>query len=207
MFELTSSALQKNLRFEQARHPAAYVAASLHEQVLSETLARTSKTESSREPHSEKRVHHLEKVHNRDLLKCYLRRLGLTIDSQLLFDVTADCDFEIWSMGMQFIGCSHGFMRASSYSFQELTETSWSELFTRDPKFQKDVVHAISWLAKDPHNNRYLSRVADWHLVKEVASNRHVVEIRIKSAGVAFAPTGEPKAIVAITQLRPPSGA
>lgn len=207
MFELTSSALKKDLRFKQELHPAAYFAASLHEEVLSETLDQMVPTSSPSTPLSERKLHHLEKVHSRDLLKCYLRRLGISIDAQLLFDVTLDCDFEIWSLDMQFIGCSHGFMRASSYSFQELAERNWSELFTRDSRFQQDVVDAITWLAQDPRNNRYRAPVADWHLVKELASNRHVVEIRIKSAGIAFDHYGEPKAIVAITQLRHPSGA
>lgn len=205
MFELTSSALKKDLRFKQELHPAAYFAASLHEEVLSETLDQIVPTSSPSTPLSERKLHHLEKVHSRDLLKCYLRRLGISIDSQLLFDVTLDCDFEIWSLDMQFIGCSHGFMRASSYSFQELAERSWSELFTRDSEIQNQIVSAISWLLHDPKNRRYIANITSWHTVKETSAEGHAIEIRIKSGGIAVDSAGQPLAIVAVTQLRSPS--
>ncbi len=215
MFELTRSALLKDLQFEQERHPAAFLAASLHENVLHDVLdlapsEMTFEGVSQKDlttPLSEKKIHRLEKVHSRDLLKCYLRRLGVSIDSQLLFDVTIDCDFEIWSPTMQFIGCSHGFMRASSYSFQDLSERNWSELFAREPQIQGQIVTAISWLMQDPRNRRYVTGVTDWHFVKETSARGHAIEIRVKSGGIAFDPNGQPQAIVAVTQLRSPSRA
>lgn len=185
MFELTSTALSKNLSFAKDRHPAAFEAAALHEAVLAELLPQ-------------------KREHSRDLLKSYLRRLDLSVDSRLLMDLNLDCDFEIWTPDMRFVGCSHGFMKASSYSFEDLAERNWAELFSRDPIYQQQILAAIMWLLQSPRERTYIPDVTDWHVVAESAAERRAIEIRVKSGGIAYTSSGEPRAIIAITQLRGP---
>lgn len=195
MYELVARAFDKDLGpgvvAELAPHAVDLM--KRHEEILCELLQITpdNRVSSAPEPSA------------RDLFKSYLKRLGLKVSSEFLLQVGKDDDFEIWTADMKFIGCSHGFMRASSYSFKELTETDWSELFLRDLENQGKLMQAIQIMQK---GTPYVFDVTDWHEVKEIAAKKVTIHIRVKATALAFdAITGEPKAIVGSIQIKRPS--
>lgn len=126
-------------------------------------------------------------------------RLGLKTDAEFLLNLTTEDEFEIWSTDMRFIGCSNGFMSASSYTFQQLAETDWAILFRRDEEQKRRIVRAIESMFA---GQTFIRDVTDWHLVEETSARKVKLEIRVKATGIAFDSNGLPKAFVAITQLR-----
>lgn len=128
-----------------------------------------------------------------------MNRLGLKTDAEFLLNLTKDDEFEIWSTNMRFIGCSHGFMSASSYTFQELAETDWAILFKREDVQTRKIVSAIEKMAA---GQSFVRDVTDWHIVEESSAKKVRIGIRVKATGIAFDSNGHPKAFVAITQLR-----
>jgi hypothetical protein len=141
-------------------------------------------------------------ISSRDLFRRYMNRLGLKTDSEFLLNLTTDDEFEIWSTEMRFIGCSNGFMKASSYTYQQLAETDWAILFKREEEQQRKIVRAIEMMAA---GQSFVRDVTDWHLVEETSSEKVKIKIRVKATGVAFDSNFNPKAFVAITQLKNPS--
>lgn len=195
MYELVARAFNKDLGpgVVAELSPHAVDLMKRHEEILCDILQITpdNRISSAPEPSA------------RDLFKSYMKRLGLKVNSEFLLQVGKDDDFEIWTADMKFIGCSHGFMRASSYSFKELTETDWSKLFLRDPSNQLKLMKAIEVMQQ---GTPFVLDVTDWHDVKEIAAKKVTIKIRVKATALAFdAVTGEPKAIVGSIQIKPPA--
>lgn len=139
------------------------------------------------------------KISSRDQFRRYMNRLGLKTDAEFLLNLTTDDDFEIWSTDMRFIGCSNGFMSASSYTFQQLAETDWAILFRREEEQKQKIVRAIETMAA---GRSFVPNVTDWHVVEETSAGKVQIEIRVKATGIAFDLNKQPKAFVAITQLK-----
>lgn len=195
MFELVARAFDKDLGPEvvSGLTPQALDLMKRHEEILCELLGITP----------ENRISSLPEPCARDLFKSYLNRLGLKVSSEFLLQLGKDDDFEIWTPEMTFIGCSHGFMRASSYTFKELTETDWSRLFVRDSENQGKLIEAIQVMQQ---GTPYVFDVTDWHEVKEIAAKKVTIRVRVKATALAFdVVTGEPRAIVGSIQIKPPS--
>ena len=139
------------------------------------------------------------KISSRDQFRRYMNRLGLKTDSEFLLNLTTEDDFEIWSTDMRFIGCSQGFMKASSYAFQQLAETDWAVLFKREEEQKLKIVRAIEAMSL---GKSFVRDVTDWHIVEETSAKKVKIMIRGTATGIAFDLTGRPKAFVAITQLK-----
>ncbi len=170
-----------------------------HEEILKEILQARSFDQRNGPLPENTNQDPLQVVNSRDLFRRYMNRLGLKTDSEFLLNISIGDDFEIWSPEMSFIGCSHGFMRASSYSFQQLAETDWEILFHREAEQKEKIVHAINAMAS---GQSFVPNVTNWHYVEETSAKRVKIEIRIKATGIAFDSQSVPQAFVAITQLK-----
>lgn len=139
---------------------------------------------------------------NREMLRAYLRRFNLNVDSRLLFNFAPGDEFEIWSLDHRFLGCSGAFVRMCSYTLPQILQSNWDSLFKRDQACVDTIFGGINRLfAGEP----IIENVTPWHLVQETNSKHLIaVELRVKSMSLAKNERGEPAAFVAITNVRKP---
>lgn len=139
---------------------------------------------------------------SRDLLRNFLTRLNLKADPKLFFKVSPRDDFEVWSGDLRFLGCSAGFIRLSSYTFTELLNSDWNDLFVRSAKETAEIQTAVEALMSGAPT---VDGVTDWHTVTERGGQYGVITVRVKTLSVLrdiF--TDKPAGLVAIVNFKSP---